>query len=90
MKKTSTSMAALLLSAALAATSLPALAQDAPVRERTARAPDTTPLAEPNMAAIIKSLGLVESSKPSREFIKGWRCPSSEHLAQHLGWISGA
>ena len=75
MKKTSTSMAALLLSAALAATSLPALAQDAPVRERTARAPDTTPLAEPNMAAIIKSLGLVESSKPSREFIKGWRKP---------------
>jgi phosphoglycerate dehydrogenase-like enzyme len=66
----------LLAASSFVAASLPVLAQDAPVRaDRPARAPDTTPLAEPNMAAIIKGLGLVESRLPAREFIKGWRKP---------------
>ncbi|HWY61378.1 MAG TPA: hypothetical protein VNW15_05710, partial [Rhizomicrobium sp.] len=67
--------AGLLLAASLvAASNLPVLAQGA--REnRPPRAPDTTPLAEPNMPAIIKGLGLNESKLPAREFIKGWRKP---------------
>ena len=69
-------MAGFLLAASLGTLSLPVMAQDAPARgDRPARAPDTTPLAEPNMPALIKGLGLVESKLPAREFIKGWRKP---------------
>ena len=83
MKTISKLAAALLLAAstlALAIAGLPVRAQDAdapPARggDRQPRAEDTTPLAEPNMPAMIKGLGLVESKLPAREFIKGWHKP---------------
>ncbi len=93
MKRVSNSVAAklLLLIGLVAAGGLPVLAQDAPA-QRAPRAPDTTPLAEPDMPALIKGLGLVESSLPARQFIKGWRKPKKivvlvDNNVHRLDWL---
>jgi phosphoglycerate dehydrogenase-like enzyme len=90
-------VAGLLLAAGLVAVgSLPVIAQDAPARparaNRAPPPPDTSPLPEPNMPALIKSLGLVESKLPAREFIKGWRRPkkitvSLDNNVHRLDWL---
>ena len=85
----------LMLAMGLIAIGLPVLAQDGrddARAERPARAPDTRPLAEPNMPALIKGLGLIESSRPAREFIKGWRKPKKvivmvDNNVNRLNWL---
>jgi phosphoglycerate dehydrogenase-like enzyme len=55
-------------------------------------APDTTPLPELNVAGIIKAFGLIESSQPAREFVKGWRKPKKiivvlDNNVHRLDWV---
>jgi len=55
-------------------------------------APDNTPLAEPNMAEIIKNFQLTESRQPVRETIKGWRKPKKimvglDNNTNRLAWL---
>jgi phosphoglycerate dehydrogenase-like enzyme len=83
--------AALLLAVSLVAVSAgsPSLqAQELPGRE----APDNTPLGEPNINAIIKAFGLIETKQPAREFIKGWRKPKKiivvlDNNVHRLDWM---
>jgi phosphoglycerate dehydrogenase-like enzyme len=79
----------------LAAALLLAAAALLPAQAQNARAPDTTPLAEPNMPALIKGLGLVESKLPARQFIKGWRPPKKiivtlDNNIHRLDWLKEA
>jgi hypothetical protein len=52
----------------------------------------TTPIPDSNFAAIASKLGLVESSKPARELIKGWRKPRKilvavDNNTNRLSWL---
>ncbi|HWY61380.1 MAG TPA: NAD(P)-dependent oxidoreductase [Rhizomicrobium sp.] len=84
--------AGLLLAVSLVAVgpgSLPALAQeDGPRNQGLVN----TPIPEPNMANIIKTYGLTETSKPAREFIKGWRKPKKilvglDNNTNRMAWL---
>jgi len=87
-----TGLAAFALAGLLSAL-VPVLAQEAPARgARAPRPPVDTPLAEPNMPALIKSLGLVESNLPARQFIKGWHKPKKivvmlDNNVHRLDWL---
>jgi phosphoglycerate dehydrogenase-like enzyme len=94
LKNVSKSVAAGLLLAvsmiAVSGGSSPALAQ-LPDGGR-AEAPDNTPLGEPNMTAIIKAYGLIETKEPARQFIKGWRKPKKiivnlDNNVHRLDWL---
>ena len=87
-------LAAFLAASCLSGLNGSALGQDAPAQRtgEAQRAPDTRPLGEPNMAALIKGLGLIESSKPARDFIKGWRKPKKvivmvDNNVHRIDWL---
>ena len=52
----------------------------------------TTPIPDSNFAAVANKLGLIESSKPARELIKGWHKPGKilvavDNNTNRLGWL---
>ena len=54
--------------------------------------PDTSPLSEPDMTAIIKAYGLIETKQSAREFIRGWRKPKKiivnlDNNVHRLDWL---
>jgi phosphoglycerate dehydrogenase-like enzyme len=78
------------LAGVLLLATMPAYAQ-LPGRE----APDNTPLGEPNMPALIKAFGLIESAEPARQFVKGWRKPKKiivvlDNNVHRLDWMKEA
>src|SRR5258706_7525733 len=55
----------------------------------------STPIADGDFAAVAKKLGLVESAKPAREMIKGWRTPRKilvgvDNNTNRLAWLQAA
>lgn len=55
----------------------------------------STPIPDSDFAAIVRKLGLVESSRPARELIKGWHRPSKilvavDNNANRLAWLQTA
>jgi phosphoglycerate dehydrogenase-like enzyme len=55
----------------------------------------STPIPDGNFAAVAKKLGLVESAKPARELIKGWRAPRKilvgvDNNTNRLAWLQAA
>ena len=55
----------------------------------------STPIPDSDFAAIASRLGLVESSKPARELIKGWRKPQKilvgvDNNTNRLAWLQAA
>jgi phosphoglycerate dehydrogenase-like enzyme len=55
----------------------------------------STPIPESNFAAVASKLGLVESARPARELIKGWRKPRKilvavDNNTNRLSWLQAA
>jgi len=55
----------------------------------------STPIPDGDFAAVAKKLGLVESAKPARELIKGWRTPRKilvgvDNNTNRLAWLQAA
>jgi len=55
----------------------------------------STPIPDGDFAAVAKKLGLVESAKPAREFIKGWQKPRKilvgvDNNTNRLAWLQAA
>jgi len=55
----------------------------------------STPIPDGDFAAVAKRLGLVESAKPAREMIKGWRPPRKilvgvDNNTNRLAWLQAA
>jgi phosphoglycerate dehydrogenase-like enzyme len=55
----------------------------------------STPIPDGDFAAVAKKLGLVESAKPARELIKGWRKPRKllvgvDNNTNRLAWLQAA
>jgi phosphoglycerate dehydrogenase-like enzyme len=55
----------------------------------------STPIPDGDFAAVAKKLGLVESTKPAREMIKGWRTPRKilvgvDNNTNRLAWLQAA
>jgi phosphoglycerate dehydrogenase-like enzyme len=55
----------------------------------------STPIPDGDFAAVAKKLGLVESAKPARELIKGWRTPRKilvgvDNNTNRLTWLQAA
>jgi phosphoglycerate dehydrogenase-like enzyme len=55
----------------------------------------STPIPDGDFAAVAKKLGLVESAKPAREMIKGWRTPRKilvgvDNNTNRLAWLQAA
>ena len=54
-----------------------------------------TPIPDGDFAAVAKRLGLVESSKPARELIKGWQAPRKilvgvDNNTNRLAWLAAS
>jgi phosphoglycerate dehydrogenase-like enzyme len=86
---------AIVFAAALFAAS-PALAQIAGTANLGGPQPMiSTPIPDGDFAAVAKKLGLVESAKPAREMIKGWRTPRKilvgvDNNTNRLAWLQAA
>ncbi len=92
MKSDSSATARFVMAASMAICALAAPASAQNSRQRAQLPPVSTPLAEPDVAELVRSLGIVQSDLPVREFLKTWHPPKKivvfpDNNTNRMAWL---